>query len=558
MALWSAFYDALNNDRVYNADEFCSVFDGFVEDGVFPSKDNVPPFRVTAGGNLKVTIGKGCAWFANRFIKNDGNVQFTMPAASTANPRYDALCIKVDKSDSVRAASFAVVQGTAAASPTKPTPTNTSQVTYHVIAYIYRTTSQSAISNDNITSNVGTSSTPYASTVTDVGSDLVENAVKTAIPNEYGRREIIIIADSYGDPTSSGDAGNAKTFIDYINELAGSYSKWSIHSKYQGGASFLGLDNNTNLKFINVLRNVTGITDASKITDIVVVGGDNEVTNLDTDTSTNGGKAAGFNKTTTQVRTAIREFVTYCHTTYPNANVMLCPVGKQRFNYFESVLEAYKKMIQCWTDPYLAGCIFTPMKDADCVMIRENYFKSGDNWHPSNAGGQAIASSVISALLGESAGLYDFGNGYLVKSSLAPGALTSVTSNTLRLIRARRNVSYQMRTPMGLQFNTTSGYAFAGYPEDDNGIRVCQLGGENYPFLAGSDRNLRATIPMVAQLTDNSWIDVTGTVWLFGKELWIRPHIFKAGEGWPKNPVAIKYIGIPPFTITGDAGLCCI
>lgn len=545
MALWSAFYDALNNDRVYNADEFCRVFDGFIEDGVFPLKGGGIPFRVTTGGNLNVTIGPGRAWFANRFIENDANTILAMPAANGSNPRYDCICIKVDKSDAVRAASFEVIQGTAAASPSKPTPTNTAQITRHPIAYVYRSAGQTSISTGNITNLQGTTATPYAKTVTDIGSDLVATEIANQIPNTYGRREIIVVADSYGSPTDSGDASNPHTFIDYMTEIANTFSKWTVHSVYKGGASFMGVDSDTTKKYLNLLKNDfhDDITPAN-ITDIVVVGGLNEVNNFNT-----------HGKTEAQVRAAIREFVTYCHNTYPNANVMIAPVGKARFNYDANYRMGYTHMMNCWAKPYEAGCLFTPLADADCVLIRYGYF-GRNNYHPSNTGSMAIANAIISALMGNGPAVIDYSSGSLTATNQNNNV--SSASGTFEMYRRGRNVMFMLKESMGVSFNNPQ--TFPGYQGESqsgsNGVRVAMFNDpESQAFLGGMDRHLRTTVPIAWQDGSNNWHITTGSVYIYGMELFVQIHNI-GSNGWANT--SVKYLGIPPFTITGDAGLCCI
>lgn len=163
MSLTYGFYNSNNGDRVYDATQMSSIFDGIIEDGVFEAINDGTHlgFQVIPvnPANMTVVICKGRAWFNHTWTLNDSQVSITIPAAEVATNRYDAVVLEVNSG--TRTNSFKVISGTPGESPVKPTPTNNDIVHQHVLAYIYVAKNATSIASTNITNNIGTSSCPW-------------------------------------------------------------------------------------------------------------------------------------------------------------------------------------------------------------------------------------------------------------------------------------------------------------------------------------------------------------------------------------------------------------
>lgn len=159
MSLTSGFYNSLNGDRKYNAEQLSSIFDGIIEDGVFASIGDV--FAVTWISDVTVRIGTGRAWFNHTWMWNDSAYQLTLPASHVSLPRIDAIVIEVNHEESMRAVNFKVVQGTPSNNPLAPVMKNESKIHQYPIAYVSRAANTSVISNSDITAKVGTTLCPY-------------------------------------------------------------------------------------------------------------------------------------------------------------------------------------------------------------------------------------------------------------------------------------------------------------------------------------------------------------------------------------------------------------
>lgn len=159
MSVTYGFYNSLNGDRKYNAEQVSSLFDGLIIDGVFASIGTA--FAVKATTGITVNVGIGKAWFNHTWTLNDSILPLEAPEAEVLLDRIDAVVLEVDATESVRANSIKFVKGTPSSAPSNPTLTNEGTVHQYPLCYIYRKFGSSAITQADITNMVGTESTPF-------------------------------------------------------------------------------------------------------------------------------------------------------------------------------------------------------------------------------------------------------------------------------------------------------------------------------------------------------------------------------------------------------------
>ena len=159
MSVTSGFFNSLNHDRRYNAQQMSAIFDGIINDGVFANIGVA--FKVTADTGVTINIGEGKAWFTSAWVYNDAPLPMTLEGSEVVLDRIDAVVIDVDHNESVRFGSIKVVKGTPSSSPKRPTMVSDKKHSQHPLAYIYRKAGSTTITQANITNMVGTSSCPY-------------------------------------------------------------------------------------------------------------------------------------------------------------------------------------------------------------------------------------------------------------------------------------------------------------------------------------------------------------------------------------------------------------
>lgn len=142
MALKSGFFDSVNGDRTYNAEDFNRFLDGIITDGVLTNihigEDNTGSrFEVDcniSGTTITAVVHAGKAIFDHVWIYNDDDLSIPMQAAHTTLDRIDAVIFTVDKAN--RSGNIEIVTGTPASNPANPAVSNTSEITKYVLAYI--------------------------------------------------------------------------------------------------------------------------------------------------------------------------------------------------------------------------------------------------------------------------------------------------------------------------------------------------------------------------------------------------------------------------------------
>lgn len=159
MAVTGGFYNALNGDRRYNAEQMSAIFDGVIRDGIFASIGDT--FSVYALRDFVVTVGIGRAWFNSKWIYNDALLPVELEQPEVLLDRIDAVVIEINTTETVRESSIKVVKGTPASTPQRPTMEHTLFVNQYPLAYIYRPAESISIMQSQITSMIGTSECPY-------------------------------------------------------------------------------------------------------------------------------------------------------------------------------------------------------------------------------------------------------------------------------------------------------------------------------------------------------------------------------------------------------------
>lgn len=159
MAFTCGFFNSQNGDRKYNAEQMASIFDGLIKDGVYDTIGEI--FAVTPGTGMQVLVGSGRAWFDHTWNNNDAPYPLSITAADVSLPRYDAVVLETNHSDTVRTNRLRVLTGTPASTPIKPTMTSTANVKQHPLAYIKVTAGATAITQSMIEVVVGTSECPF-------------------------------------------------------------------------------------------------------------------------------------------------------------------------------------------------------------------------------------------------------------------------------------------------------------------------------------------------------------------------------------------------------------
>lgn len=133
MSITYGFFNSINQDRLYNADQMSEYFKGLVSDGVYESVGGA--MQVTANSGMTVSVQTGRALIDCKWIDVDAIVNMTIAQAHPTLNRYSAVVVRLDRTN--RLMELATVDGTPASTPAKPSMTNTETIQEMCLAYIY-------------------------------------------------------------------------------------------------------------------------------------------------------------------------------------------------------------------------------------------------------------------------------------------------------------------------------------------------------------------------------------------------------------------------------------
>lgn len=160
MAFSYGFYNSLNGDRKYNAEQFSVLISCLITDGVLDNWGDMLMARPGAGG-LSIVLGSGRAWFNDTWNENDADIPFDLDPADPLLPRIDTLVLEVDRTVDKRVNRVFISKGTPATNAIPVTLLNGPDTFQHALAYITVEPNAQEITADKIQILVGTEACPF-------------------------------------------------------------------------------------------------------------------------------------------------------------------------------------------------------------------------------------------------------------------------------------------------------------------------------------------------------------------------------------------------------------
>lgn len=158
------FWDAVNYDRTYSADDMNKPYSRLVADGVFAASDGTPSsdLQVTASGSgMNLSVLKGQGIFSKKWFENTSSVLITVPENTALYTRIDSVLVQIDRRTSGRAGYIVYRTGTPAATPEPPAINQISGVIEYRIANVAVEAAATSISQADITDLRGSEACPW-------------------------------------------------------------------------------------------------------------------------------------------------------------------------------------------------------------------------------------------------------------------------------------------------------------------------------------------------------------------------------------------------------------
>lgn len=213
MTLKYGFYNSLSGDRLYNAEDISTIFNGVITDGIFAAWGG--SFVVSAvASQMNVSVATGRAWFNDTWTSSDSAIVLAIDAAEAVLNRIDLVILEVDKSTSIRANSIKVVKGTPASTPVAPTLTTSGTLFQYALCEVYVGAAVTSLVQGNITNKIGTGATPFVTgPLTTIGVDDLFTQFEEQFDTWFTNLQ---------DQLDSNQAANLQNQIDAINALINS------------------------------------------------------------------------------------------------------------------------------------------------------------------------------------------------------------------------------------------------------------------------------------------------------------------------------------------------
>ena len=155
----SGFFNSVDGDRRYDAEQMSSIFDGIINDGVFMSQGD--KLMVTANTGMSVVVGSGRAWFYHTWSNNDAPIVMAVEESHAILPRIDVVVLEVNHLPEARTNDIKILKGVPGSFPVAPSPTNINGLRQYPLAHILVPALATQIVQGNITNKVGTAECPF-------------------------------------------------------------------------------------------------------------------------------------------------------------------------------------------------------------------------------------------------------------------------------------------------------------------------------------------------------------------------------------------------------------
>lgn len=146
MSVTSGFFNSVNGDRKYNAEQINEFFGGLISSGVLPGQ-----LQVTAKDGMTISVAEGKGFIDSHWVKNDSPYDLTLANADSVLDRIDAIIMKLDLTTEMRNITIRIKRGNLMSNPTPPEMTRTSTVKEYCLATIRVKKGATSITQADIT-----------------------------------------------------------------------------------------------------------------------------------------------------------------------------------------------------------------------------------------------------------------------------------------------------------------------------------------------------------------------------------------------------------------------
>ena len=229
------FFDAVNNDRLYSADQMNLPYKRIISNGIFAAPDGSPSedFAVVVNSGMHITVKAGDGLFGGKWFISKNPLDIVVPTNSGGSSRVDSVIIQVDNSTSGRAGNIVYRTGGASA----PSINTDSDILEYRVANLTIPPYVSAVTASMIRDLRGSASCPWIRSLVyqpDNAARIDEFISTYGVSNGTKIEETVLFTSStpVQDSTAAGDGGveiaSDITSFDYVDIRYAAFGRTGI------------------------------------------------------------------------------------------------------------------------------------------------------------------------------------------------------------------------------------------------------------------------------------------------------------------------------------------
>lgn len=143
----SGFFNSIEGDRTYNAEDISGMYEGMITDGIIQSVGAELKVSPCSPSGMRVSVAPGKAVLAGKWLRNTDDIVLTLEPSET-QPRIDLIVAELNYAN--REFILCVKKGVAAAAPSAPEPEDNSTRKELPLARINIAANTAAVTEENI------------------------------------------------------------------------------------------------------------------------------------------------------------------------------------------------------------------------------------------------------------------------------------------------------------------------------------------------------------------------------------------------------------------------
>lgn len=160
----AGFFNAINQDRAYDADDMNRPYRRLISNGVFatPKGEASDDLQVFAADNgMNIIVSKGDAIIGDKWFENPSDLTITISQNAEVLPRIDSIIAQIDRTQAGRVGSIVYRRGNASSNPVHPSINTEEDIFELRLADIRISPSCVKITQDLITDRRGSDECPW-------------------------------------------------------------------------------------------------------------------------------------------------------------------------------------------------------------------------------------------------------------------------------------------------------------------------------------------------------------------------------------------------------------